>query len=94
MAKNLAKYPTKRSALFYLREKKKGLLGGSYYVENPVLPLNQMVFCFNGDNAGYNDTSLISIIGLTRTSAEENIFHSKNIWIKAIEDPAAEQGLF
>jgi hypothetical protein len=47
MAKNLAKYqPNVRLYLFYLREKKKGLLG-SYYVENPVLPLNQMVFCFN-----------------------------------------------
>jgi hypothetical protein len=46
------------------------------------------------DNAGYNDTSLISIIGLTRTSAEENILCSKNIWIKAIVNPAAEQGLF
>jgi hypothetical protein len=96
MAKNLAKYPTKRSALFILfTGEEKGLLGSSYYVENPVLPLNQMVFCFNSDNAGYNDTSLISIIGLTRTSAEENIFNAAKIFgLKAIEDPAAEQGLF
>lgn len=96
MAKNLAKYPTKRSALFILfTGEEKGLLGSSYYVENPVLPLNQMVYCFNSDNAGYNDTSLISIIGLTRTTAENNIFTAAETFgLKAIEDPAKEQGLF
>lgn len=96
MAENLAKYPTKRSALFILfTGEEKGLLGSKYYVENPVLPLNQMVYCFNSDNAGYNDTSLISVIGLTRTTAEDNIFTAAETFgLKAIEDPAKEQGLF
>ncbi|MBA6154590.1 M28 family peptidase [Gelidibacter maritimus] len=96
MAKNLAKYPTKRSALFILfTAEEKGLLGSSYYVENPVLPLHQMVYCFNSDNAGYNDTSVISVIGLTRTSAENNIISAAEaVGLKAIEDPAKEQGLF
>ena len=96
MAENLAKYPTKRSALFILfTGEEKGLLGSSYYVENPVLPLNQMVYCFNSDNAGYNDTSLISVVGLTRTTAEKNIFSAaKTFGLTAIEDPAKEQGLF
>jgi Zn-dependent M28 family amino/carboxypeptidase len=96
MAENLAKYPTKRSALFILfTGEEKGLLGSSYYVENPVLPLNQMVYCFNSDNAGYNDTSLISVIGLTRTNAENNILTAAETFgLKAIEDPAKEQGLF
>lgn len=96
MAKNLAKYPTKRSALFILfTGEEKGLLGSSYYVENPVLPLHQMVYCFNSDNAGYNDTSVISVVGLTRTSAENNIFTAaEKFGLKAIEDPAKEQGLF
>ena len=96
MAQNLAKYPTKRSALFILfTGEEKGLLGSSYYVENPVLPLEQMVYCFNSDNAGYNDTSLISVIGLTRTTAEKNIFSAAETFgLTAIEDPAKEQGLF
>ncbi len=96
MAENLAKYPTKRSALFILfTGEEKGLLGSQYYVENPVLPLNQMVYCFNSDNAGYNDTSLISVVGLTRTTAENNIFRAAETFgLKAIEDPAKEQGLF
>ena len=96
MAENLAKYPTKRSAIFILfTGEEKGLLGSKYYVENPVLPLQQMVYCFNSDNAGYNDTSLISVVGLTRTTAETNIFNAaKTFGLKAIEDPAKEQGLF
>lgn len=96
MAENLAKYPTKRSALFILfTAEEKGLLGSKYYVENPVLPLNQMVYCFNSDNGGYNDTSLATIIGLERTTAKENIKSAaKKFGLKAIEDPAPEQGLF
>ena len=96
MAENLAKYPTKRSALFILfTGEEKGLLGSNYYVEHPVLPLNQMVFCFNSDNAGYNNTALATIIGLDRTTASENIKNAvKEFGLKATDDPAPEQGLF
>lgn len=96
MAQNLAKYPTKRSALFILfTGEEKGLLGSEFYVENPVLPLKQMVYCFNSDNGGYNDTSLATIVGLERTTAQENIINAaKAFGLKAIEDPAPEQGLF
>ncbi len=96
MAQNLAKYPTKRSALFILfTAEEKGLLGSEFYVENPVLPLNQMVYCFNSDNAGYNDTSLATIIGLERTTAAQKIKDAaKAFGLTAIDDPAPEQGLF
>ncbi len=96
MAENIAKYPTKRSALFILfTGEEKGLLGSQYYVENPVLPLNQMVYCFNSDNAGYNDTSLATLIGLFRTTASQNIIDAvATFGLTAIDDPAPEQGLF
>jgi hypothetical protein len=96
MAENLAKYPTKRSALFILfTGEEKGLLGSKFYVENPVLPLHQMVYCFNSDNAGYNDTSLATIIGLPRTTAAQHIKDAAtNFGLTAIDDPAPEQGLF
>ncbi|MCB0466289.1 MAG: M28 family peptidase [Aequorivita sp.] len=96
MAESIAKYPTKRSALFILfTGEEKGLLGSQYYVENPVLPLNKMVYCFNSDNAGYNDTSVISVIGLSRTTASENIkIAATTFGLKAIDDAAPEQGLF
>ena len=70
--------PRRSVLLMTVVGEEKGLLGSSYYVENPVLPLNQMVYCFNSDNAGYNDTSLISVIGLTRTTAEKNIFSANS----------------
>ena len=96
MAQSLAKYPTKRSALFILfTGEEKGLLGSKYYVDNPILPLNQMVYCFNSDNGGYNDTSVATIIGLPRTTASQNIKDAvAEFGLTAIDDPAPEQGLF
>lgn len=96
MAEQLGKHPTKRSALFILfTAEEEGLLGSQYYTDNPVLPLEQMVFCFNSDNGGYNDTTLATIIGLDRTTAAENIkTAAKAFGLTAIEDPAPEQGLF
>ncbi len=96
MAENLAKYPTKRSALFILfTGEEKGMLGSEYYVEHPVIPLKQMVYCFNSDNGGYNDTSLATIIGLPRTTAQPLIKEAVSTFgLTAIDDPAPEQGLF
>lgn len=96
MAQNIAQYPTKRSALFILfTGEEKGLLGSKYYVENPVLPLNQMVYCFNSDGGGYNDKSLITIIGLDRTSEAQNLKTAAAAFgLKPIGDPVPEEGLF
>lgn len=96
MAENIAKYPTKRSALFILfTAEEKGLLGSQYYVENPLLPLNKMVYCFNSDNGGYNDTSITTVVGLGRTSAEKNIKDAASAFeLNAIDDPNPEMGLF
>lgn len=96
VAKNLGKHPTKRSALFILfTAEENGLLGSQYYVEHPLIPLNQMVFCFNSDNGGYNDTSLTTIIGLERTTAANHIKTAAQMTgLKATDDPAPEQNLF
>jgi hypothetical protein len=95
-AESIAKNPTKRSALFILfTAEEKGLLGSRYYTENPLIPLNQMVYCFNSDNGGYNDTSIATIVGLERTTAGKHIKKAaKAFGLKAIDDPAGEQGLF
>ncbi len=95
-AKNIARYPTKRSALFILfTGEEKGLLGSKWYVENPVIPLKNMVYCFNSDNGGYNDTSKATIIGLGRTTAKKDITDATTQFgLEAIDDPAPEQGLF
>lgn len=96
VAENFNKYPTKRSALFILfTGEEKGLLGSKYYSEHPTLPLEKMVYCFNSDNAGYNDTSKITIFGLHRTTVGHHIVAAAEEFdLTAIDDPAPEQGLF
>ena len=95
-SQNLGKTPTKRSSLFVLfTGEEKGLLGSKYFVDHSPIALDKMVYCFNSDNGGYNDTSKATIIGLTRTTAEEMIIEAcKTFGLEAIEDPAPEQGLF
>ena len=95
-AQNIAANPTKRSSLFILwTGEEKGLLGSAYFVENSPVPLDKIAYCFNIDNGGYNDTSIVTVIGLTRTTAEPHMQVACNAFgLDAIEDPAKEQGLF
>lgn len=95
-AKALAQEKTKRSILLiaYTGEEI-GLLGSKFYAENPVVPLQQCVYNLNCDGAGYNDTSLITVIGLSRTSGEGALLKAAEAFgLKAVEDSAPEQNLF
>lgn len=95
-AENIAKYPTRRSAQFiFFTGEEKGLLGSDYYANNPMMPLDKAIYCFNSDNAGYNDTSRVTIIGLTRTLAQPLIEKAcSSFGLDAKEDAVPEQGLF
>lgn len=95
-AENIAKYPMKRSALFVLyTAEEKGLLGSRYMANNPIIPNEDIVFCWNSDNGGYNDTTISTIIGLERTTASQFIKDANVAFgLTAIDDPAGEQGLF
>jgi len=95
-AENIAKYPTKRSSLFILfTGEEKGLLGSKYFVENPTIALDRVVYCFNSDNGGYNDTTKTTIVGLNRTTAGKHFIEAAaEFGLTAIDDPAPEQGLF
>ena len=96
LAKYFAKHPPKRSSIFVLfTAEEKGLLGSRYFTENLPVPAENIKYNFNIDNGGYNDTTIISVIGLTRTEAESNIQEACGAFgLTAIEDPAKEQGLF
>ncbi|BDC99402.1 M28 family metallopeptidase [Persicobacter psychrovividus] len=91
----LAKHPTKRSAMFlFLTGEEKGLLGSQYYVENPVIPLKQCVYVMNNDNGACNDKSIITIVGLNRTTATPHFLKAgKTYGLKPMGDPTKE-GLF
>ncbi len=95
-AENIAKYPTRRSSLFiFFTGEEKGLLGSKYFVENPTIALDKVVYCFNSDNGGYNDTSKTTILGLHRTTAGKHFIEAAaEFGLTAIDDPAPEQNLF
>ncbi len=95
-ARYFAKNPPKRSILFGLwTAEEKGLLGSAYFANNPLVPLNQVVYNLNIDNAGYNDTSIITVIGLGRTSADFMINEAvAEFGLTAKADPSPEQGLY
>lgn len=95
-AKFFAKNPPKRSVLLALwTAEEKGLLGSAYFAENPLIPLKQIIYNLNIDGAGYNDTSIITVIGLGRTTADDLVSQAvADFGLKAIADPAPEQGLY
>lgn len=95
-AKYFAANPPKRSVLLALwTAEEKGLLGSGYFANNPLVPLNQIVFNLNIDNAGYNDTSIITVIGLGRTSGDYLISEAvAEFGMTATADPSPEQGLY
>lgn len=95
-AKYFTKNPPKRSVLLALwTAEEKGLLGSRYFANNPLIPLNQIIYNLNIDGAGYNDTSIITVIGLGRTSGDDMIIEAvEDFGLKALADPAPEQGLY
>lgn len=95
-ARFLSQYKPKRSVLFIaFTAEEKGLLGSRYYAEHPVVPLKQCVFNFNCDGAGYNDTSIATIIGMERTTAESDLAKACAAFgLKAAVDPVPQQNLF
>ncbi|NEN24571.1 M28 family peptidase [Cryomorpha ignava] len=95
-AENIAKYPLKRSSIFiFFTGEEKGLLGSEWYVDHPLVPLEQVVYCFNSDNGGYNDTSAATIIGIERTTAESVLRKACEAYgLQATKDPVPEQNLY
>ncbi len=95
-ARVLSTSGSKRSIIFaFFCGEEKGLLGSEYFVSNPPVPLRQMAFCLNSDNAGYNDTTKATVIGLERTSAENIIREATaELGLEAIVDPVPRQNLF
>ncbi len=95
-ANALAKERPKRSVIILaVTGEELGLLGSSYYAENPLVPLKDVIFNLNTDGAGYNDVRIISVIGWGRTGTDEHINQAAaGAGLTIFPDPAPEQGLF
>jgi len=95
-ARYFSQYPAKRSVLViaYTGEEM-GLIGSRYFADHPAVPLKQLVYNLNIDNASYNDTAIVTIIGLGRTSADNDIKKAASAYgLKAMPDPAPEENFF
>lgn len=95
-AEALGQAPPRRSViLIALTGEEIGLLGSRYYAENPLLPLEKTIFNLNTDGGGYNDTSIVSILGFNRVGAAEEMEKAcRQFGLAVFADPAPEQNLF
>ena len=88
--------PPKRSVIcLAVNAEEIGLLGSAYYADHPLIPLNKTIFNLNTDGGGYNDTTAISIMGMDRVGAKEEMAAACEAFgLNYIVDPAPEQNLF
>jgi len=71
------------------------MLGSKYFAAHPAIGLEKLVYNLNIDNGGYNDTSSVNVIGLGRTSADEDIKKACSAYgLRLFGDPAPEQNFF
>ncbi|HLX90161.1 MAG TPA: M28 family peptidase [Puia sp.] len=95
-ARYFAKHPPKRSILFiaYTGEEI-GEIGSKYFSEHPLVPLRQIVYNLNIDNASYDDTTIVTVVGLGRTTADADIKKACAAFqVTAMPDLEPEQDLF
>ncbi len=95
-ARSLSMRRPRRSVLVIaMTGEEQGLLGSSYYVENPVVPLKEKRFVLNTDAAGFSDTGVITIFGLRRIS-DRTLFEEacSRFGLEAVPNPAENRDLF
>lgn len=95
-ARYFAQHPVKRSVLFIaFTGEEMGMLGSRFFAAHPPIELEKLVYNLNIDNGGYNDISRINVIGLGRTSADDDIKKACSAYgLDLFGDPAPEQNLF
>jgi hypothetical protein len=95
-ARSLAQHPPKRSVLIAaLTGEEVGGFGSRYLAEHPPVPMNHIVFDLNSDGAGFDDTTIVTVVGLERTTAQDVIIKAaRRYGLGAIKDPVPEQNLF
>jgi Zn-dependent M28 family amino/carboxypeptidase len=95
-ARYFGKHPAKRSILFicYTAEEE-GLIGSEWYAAHPLIPLNKTVYNLNIDNASYDDTTLVTLVGLHRTTGDSAILAAAAAYgLTVNNDPTGGQLFF
>jgi hypothetical protein len=92
LTKNL---PKRSVVIMALCAEEVGLFGSKWYVEHPLIPLSQTVYNLDCDGAGYNDTSIITLIDVNRTTADALLTKAcTSFGLKLMGDPVPEQNLY
>ena len=88
--------PPKRSVIIAaVTGEEVGEFGSRHLSANPPVPMDHIVFDLNSDGAGFDDTTIVTVVGLERTTAEGPIQQgSQRYGLTAIADPVPEQHLF
>ncbi|MEM1095609.1 MAG: M28 family peptidase [Bacteroidota bacterium] len=92
----LAEVPPRRSVIVLaVTAEESGLIGSRYFVDYPLVALRDIVYVLNIDNGGYNDTSIVTVVGLGRTTADPHLeAGAARYGLGAIADPSPGEGLF
>ncbi|WKK65722.1 M28 family metallopeptidase [Lutimonas zeaxanthinifaciens] len=95
-AKYFSLYPAKRSiVIIALTAEEKGLLGSTYYSDNPKVPLEKTVFALNIDNSGYTDTENITLLDTARTNIDQFVYEAaKEAGLGVMGDRIPSQGYY
>jgi len=95
-AEYLAKNPPRRSVAFLAcNAEEKGLLGSRWYADHPIIPLDKTVFDLNTDSGGYNDVSVVTVVGFNRTSVTPVLAKAASAFgLTAIDDPLPEENYY
>lgn len=90
-----SKKPAKRSMIFLATTAEEvGLFGSRYFVENLPKRRHSIVFNFNSDGMGYNDKSLVSVIGLSSSPAKSLIIRGCKMFSLKADEPEQMKRLF
>lgn len=95
-ARSFITQPPKRSVLIAaLTGEEVGGFGSRYLAEHPPVPMDHIVFDLNSDGAGFDDTTIVTVVGLERTTAQDAIMKgAQRYGLTAIKDPVPAQNLF
>ncbi|MCX6144298.1 MAG: M28 family peptidase, partial [Ignavibacteriales bacterium] len=95
-AKSLAADPPKRSVIIAaVTGEELGMLGSRRLAAEPPVPMGKIVFDLNIDGAGYDDTTIVTVVGLDRTSAEPALKQgTERYGLTVMAEPVAQKGLF
>lgn len=94
-ARYFGKHPAKRSVIFVcFTAEEEGMIGSNWYADHPLIPFKRTVYQLNIDNASYDDTTLVTLVGLKRTSEDSAIIAACRAYGLHVNSDPTGGGLF